>query len=321
MVPPRTASQGPRLWWTHTCLVSDLEPVFFKFQFATMPFMHFYVRRLSCIESRFPSIHYRRALLRREAHLKRASKAFEFGANWPQEGRGGMSALANLFWGAAIKLLAKERFPMMSVLIRKRPSLEIIALCAPLILSACLGPKKDPTRYYSLGFRGSSQAETLEAVLENRPSISLRVSIAQYLQKPHYTIRKQQEELIYKSHHRWAEPLQVAIETLLLSAIQGKSGGFRLIGQDEAGNSQMRVTHRLNLDIQHFEYLYGKGVFLKANWKIHGKGIGKYLIYEKCYRSSLDETSSVNDQVKGLRRLLDQLSLDVAQSLEALTAS
>jgi uncharacterized protein len=86
----------------------------------------------------------------------------------------------------------------------------IAALAAMLILPACLGPRVDASRYFTLPAAGATAAGAPVASVGIGP-----VSLPPYLSRPEVATRLGPEQIAYSANDRWAAPLdELAVRAL-----------------------------------------------------------------------------------------------------------
>ena len=85
-----------------------------------------------------------------------------------------------------------------------------VAVIVALLLPACLGPRVDASRYFTLPATGPSTARTPVASVGLGP-----VTLPPYLSRPEVATRIGPEQLAYASNDRWAAPLEdLAVRSL-----------------------------------------------------------------------------------------------------------
>lgn len=89
-----------------------------------------------------------------------------------------------------------------------RPAIAVLATL--LVLPACLGPRVDATRYFTLPAAGAAAAGSPIASVGIGP-----VSLPPYLSRPEVATRLGPEQIAYSANDRWAAPLdELAVRTL-----------------------------------------------------------------------------------------------------------
>lgn len=91
-------------------------------------------------------------------------------------------------------------------------------------------PQPDPTRHFVLS--GPSAEATNEAMAQGRLVVGLRtVQVAPYLDTKSMIVRRGENEILYRDYARWAEPLDTAINRMLVGRLYASGRVARVFPQ------------------------------------------------------------------------------------------
>jgi len=192
------------------------------------------------------------------------------------------------------------------------PSLYLF-LTLGFLLSGCTGldvlePRPDPTRFYSL------RAEVLPSVEASDSSIAIGIgptSIAGYLDRSAIVIDGGNNQLIYKSTDRWAEPLEESIGRFMtqhLSALLGTEtvGLTRILG---AANCDFRFGYTIN----RLDGAAGGPVKLDVSWWIKDRnGVDLFFGHDRISGNANIEAGDIRAYVDGMEWVLHEWAVIVA---------
>jgi uncharacterized protein len=181
-----------------------------------------------------------------------------------------------------------------------RPALAVIAV---LLLPACLAPRTDASRYFTLPTVGPPAAGTPVASLGLGP-----VTLPPYLSRPEVATRLGPEQIGYSSIDRWAAPL----EDLAIQAL-GEDLRARLPARDVVRWPWPLGTPpdiAASVDFVRFEGDQAGGATIHARWTVTARGrspvAGETRLHEP------GAPGDVPGSVAALGRALGALAADLA---------
>jgi uncharacterized lipoprotein YmbA len=177
-------------------------------------------------------------------------------------------------------------------------------LPALLVLAACSSQPTEATRYYSLRTPGA----VASGEQESAPVYSLgRVELASYIDRPGLVREASDGEFLMARHHRWAEPLRVALRRFLALGIGAEAGQPVALMATSPQAARVDVT----IDQLHGDSR-GEAV-LVAYWEVFSSG-GEFSIHQYSGRSELSR-DGYTALVEAEQALLQDLARRIGQSL------
>jgi len=182
-----------------------------------------------------------------------------------------------------------------------------VAIVLLSLLPACLGPRTESSRYYTLP--EAAQAPAAPAPPAGAPSLGLGpITLPPYLARPELATRLGPERIAYAADDRWAAPLEDLLVRALAEGLRTGLPAREIVRWPWPLGSPPDVT--VSVDLLRFEADAAGGVTLEARWTVTRRG-GSALTGETRIREGA-APGDVAGSVAALGRALGALSRDIA---------
>ena len=189
---------------------------------------------------------------------------------------------------------------------QKSPNLPVSLMVASLLLIGCAGSPQVQDHDYLLRPQKLMVSSGSRSVVQLKP-----VTVAPYLDRKGLVLQTGDSEIRVARHHRWAEPLDEAVERYLQVTIANQANVTVESGPLTTDSDTATVTLRIN-------QLHGTEsgqVRLVADWKVDRDEHGSVLhSFDETTRQTADGYPALVD---AHAVLLDELGRAIADSLEA----
>jgi uncharacterized lipoprotein YmbA len=188
----------------------------------------------------------------------------------------------------------------------KRLSLPAGLLCAGLLLAGCAGSPAAQDHDYLL------RPQKLMVASGNRSVVQLKpVAVAPYLDQKGMVLQTGSSEIRVARHHRWAEPLDEAVERYLQVSIANQAD----VAVESTPLTTVEEDATVTVRINQLHGTESGQVRLVADWKVDRAGEEPMLhSYDESITQSADGYPAL---VAAHAELLDGLSGAIADSLKA----
>jgi uncharacterized protein len=193
------------------------------------------------------------------------------------------------------------------------------AACVALAGCSILAPQRDPSRFFTLSpltDQGSPDA----AGSTKAPPVTYGlgpVTLPAYLDRNEIAARVQQTEIVYSAKERWAEPLRTEVARTLLQNLSTLLSTDRMVPWPAA----VPVDRQIVVDFLRFERVDASSSQLVATWSVKDLHSGQLLAAKESSFNHTAASSSATDTVSALSADLADLSREIAQVVQGLTAS
>jgi len=181
----------------------------------------------------------------------------------------------------------------------------VIAVIAALLLPACLGPRVDASRYFTLPAAGPPAAGTPVASLGLGP-----VTLPPYLSRPEVATRLGPEQIGYSTTDRWAAPLEDLAVQALGEELRARLPARDLLRWPWPLGTPPEVT--ASVEFLRFEGDAAGGATIHARWTVSTRGrppvTGETRLHEP------GAPGDVPGSVAALGRTLGALAADLART-------
>jgi len=203
----------------------------------------------------------------------------------------------------------------------------VMAVVAAGLLAACMNPKEDPTRYYTLGMfkvdpdlyaaAGLSGETEEEASLSSGPHLDISVGVGPitmpgYLKRTRMVTRQSDSEIKYLETERWAQPLLESLQYALVGDLS------MLLWTDQVilhpWYKTRQPAYAVELDIGRFERAHDGSASLAARWTIRDAD-GEVLAAESFEQAIAADSSSIAASVNAQSQLVAAMSRAIADAL------
>jgi len=176
-----------------------------------------------------------------------------------------------------------------------------------LLLPACLGPRTESSRYYTLP--EAAQSPTAQAPATGAPSLGLGpITLPPYLDRPELATRLGPERITYASNDRWAAPLEELLVRALAEDLRTGLPAREIVRWPWPLGSPPEVS--ASVDLLRFEADPAGGATLEARWVVTLRG-GASVTGETRVREG-GAPGDAAASVSALGRALGVLARDVA---------
>ncbi len=141
----------------------------------------------------------------------------------------------------------------------------VAILAALSLLPACLGPRVDGSRYFTLPAAEAPAAGAPVAVLGLGP-----VTLPPYLSRPEVATRVSPEQVSYAGNDRWAAPLEDQVGRALAEELRARLPARKVVHWPWALSPGPDVA--VAVDLLRFEADAGGGATLHARWTVTARG-------------------------------------------------
>ena len=197
--------------------------------------------------------------------------------------------------------------------------LTFAATCAALAGCSILAPQRDPSRFFTLGPL-TDQGSPDTAGATKAPSVTYGlgpVTLPAYLDRNEIAARVQQTEIVYSAKERWAEPLRTEVARTLLQNLSALLSTDRIVAWPAA----VPVDRQIAVDFLRFERVDATSSQLVASWSVKDLHSGQVLAAKDSSFTHTAASSSATDTVNALSADLADLSREIAQVLQGLSAT
>lgn len=191
-----------------------------------------------------------------------------------------------------------------------RLSLVLLGVVCGLAACASSGPA---TRYYSL-FSDSS----IEPVEHSLGNISIGVGpviLPDYIENPSVVSLTSGQQVRVSGYHAWAGNLKESMTRVLADDISGALKLDAVWGFP--WDNRVRPDYQIRVVVEQFDGVRGGQVHLRAKWTLLNKSADKVLSVGSVSLFEASAGSGIDNYVAALNRLLNRLSLTIAEKLGA----
>ena len=205
-------------------------------------------------------------------------------------------------------------------------------LAVSVLVSACLNPKADPTRYYVLatlsedpglypaaGLVGDTEEQ---ASLSSGPHMDISVGVGPitlpgYLSRTRMVTRQSDNEIDYLEAERWAQPLEESLRYAVASDLGMLLWTDRMVVHPWYTASA--PSYSVSVDITRFERGPDGAASLHARWTVRDAE-GAVLATEPFVREWPTGGDSIGAAVNAQSQLVAAMSRDIADALRRLAS-
>lgn len=202
-----------------------------------------------------------------------------------------------------------------------------MAVAAAGLLTACMNPKEDPTRYYTLAMfkvdpdlyaaAGLSGETEEQASLSSGPHLDISVGVGPitmpgYLKRTRMVTRESDNEIMYLETERWAQPLMESLQYAIVGDLSMLLWTDQVILHPWYNTRQ--PAYAVELDIGRFERAHDGSASLAARWTIRNAE-GEVLAAESFNQSIAVDGTSIAASVNAQSQLVAAMSRDIADAL------
>jgi uncharacterized lipoprotein YmbA len=202
-----------------------------------------------------------------------------------------------------------------------------MAVAAAGLLAACMNPKEDPTRYYTLAMfkvdpdlyaaAGLSGETEEQASLSSGPHLDISVGVGPitmpgYLKRTRMVTRESDNEIKYLETERWAQPLMESLQYAIVGDLSMLLWTDQVILHPWYNTRQ--PAYAVELDIGRFERTHDGSASLAARWTIRNAE-GEVLAAESFNQAIAADSSSIAASVNAQSQLVAAMSRDIADAL------
>lgn len=203
----------------------------------------------------------------------------------------------------------------------------LLVSAVSVLVSACLGPKADPTRYYVLAMIGGDpglyDAAGLvgdteeEASLSAGPHLDISVGVGPitmpgYLKRTRLVTRQSDNELKYLETERWAQPLEESLQYALAENL-----GSLLWTDDVVLHPWYKTRqpeYSVEVDVGRFEGRADGSAALVARWTVRDPD-GALVVAGSFDRVLPADGASIANTVSAQSQLVAAMSREIADAL------
>jgi uncharacterized lipoprotein YmbA len=203
----------------------------------------------------------------------------------------------------------------------------LLVLAVSVLVSACLNPKADPTRYYVLatlsedpglypaaGLVGDTEEQ---ASLSSGPHMDISVGVGPitlpgYLSRTRMVTRRSDNELDYLETERWAQPLEESLHNVVASDLGMILWTDRMVLHPWYSTSA--PSYSVSVDITRFERGPDGAAALHARWIVRDAE-GEMLANEPFFMELPTGGESIGAAVNAQSELVAAMSRDIADAL------
>ena len=195
-------------------------------------------------------------------------------------------------------------------------------LAFTLVFYSCLGgPSQTPaTRFYVLNPLDSAEnTNRPEPVMRLDEKVSLGIGpirLSQVLDRPQIIIRTSQNEIRVADLDRWAAPLQENITNVLADNLTTLLSTGSIL--KFPWKMTLPIEYQIVLEITRFDGMPGDNVDLRARWAILGENGRNVYAKAKTVLTERIGRDTIAEMVYALSRLVEKLSLEIAQEIKRL---
>jgi uncharacterized lipoprotein YmbA len=198
--------------------------------------------------------------------------------------------------------------------------LSIILGVAMVVLTGCAS--SSPSKFYQLNPTGAQTSVTRDEPRLGSVIVSIGpVRIPDYLDRPQIVTRSGKNELNLAEFHRWAGSLESDVARVLVEDISSllPADRFFITRWAPFSESQLPVSYKVELRVDHFEGTLGDSVLLKTQWGIFSREKGLLLKRETSISEQVNG-ATYDAMVEAMSRALERLSRDIADSILSVAA-
>ena len=184
----------------------------------------------------------------------------------------------------------------------------IAVLVALSILPACLGPRVDTSRYFTLPPAGSPAAGVLVASVGLGP-----VTLPPYLSRPEVATRLGPEQIAYSTNDRWAAPLEDLAFQALSEELRARLPAREVLRWPWPLGAPPEVG--VSVEFLRFESDAAGGATLQARWTVSARGRAPAAGETRLHEGGAP--GDVPGSVAALGRALGALAADIAAAARA----
>ena len=181
---------------------------------------------------------------------------------------------------------------------------------AGLLVTACLGPKADPTTFWVL----SPQAPPAAATGSPGPAVGIGpVTLPEYLGRPQLVSRVDEHQVLVDEFSRWAEPLDDMLADALVEQIRAEVRPVSLVRYPWRAGQIPDVSVRVQ--VSRFEPRASGEVLLQATWQVldrEGKQLSSHASEHR-----VPAGPSVKEAVAAMSQAAGQLAKEISGALRA----
>lgn len=189
----------------------------------------------------------------------------------------------------------------------------LLAACTPPALDnlSNIGKESDPTRFYTL----TATAQPGEAAALPQPVIGVGpVSVADYLDRSHIVIRKDDTRLELADFDRWAGNPAKEVQRVTIANLATLLGNERVVGYP--WKSDVNPDMSLEIAVERLEYGADGKAWLVAAWQLYGEGGRVPLAFRRSVLS-VESDSGYAGITAALSTLAGQLAEQIADAARA----
>jgi hypothetical protein len=184
----------------------------------------------------------------------------------------------------------------------------IAVLAALSVLPACLGPRVDTSRYFTLPPAGSSAAGAPVASVGLGP-----VTLPPYLSRPEVASRLGPEQIAYSANDRWAGPLDELTVQALSEELRARLPAREVLHWPWPLGAPPDVT--ASVEFLRFEADAAGGATIQARWTVSARGRAPAAGETRLHEGGAP--GDVPGSVAALGRALGALAADLAAAARA----
>ena len=190
----------------------------------------------------------------------------------------------------------------------------ITVMCAAFILTACSSSPN--SSFYLLKAKASGSGENITVDFDQSIIVG-PIALPDYLKREEIIFRSEAHQVTVAEYHRWAEPLDRRITTLIASNLSSRFGAEKVIDYYANFTSNPDITVRVR--ISEFGPTTSGEVELLATWEIASRNTREPALFSADISTSVASGAATADDVAAavdaMNRALNELSDDIAESI------
>lgn len=203
----------------------------------------------------------------------------------------------------------------------------VMAVVSAGLLAACMNPKEDPTRYYTLAMfkvdpdlyaaAGLSGGTEEQASLSSGPHLDISVGVGPvtlpgYLRRTRMVTRQSDNEVKYLETERWAQPLEESLKYAMVGNLSTLLWSDRVISYPWYATAQ--PDYSVEVDISRFERRSDGAATIAARWIVRDAD-GARLAADTFDRVLPADSASIAATVQAQSELVAAMSRAIADAL------
>ena len=190
-----------------------------------------------------------------------------------------------------------------------------IILCAIGFLASCASVPAE--HFYAL----TAEAPVQRALAGSAEDLSISVgpvTLAEIVDHPQLVVTVAVNRVVILDQQRWAEPLASEISRVVALNLARQLGASKVSAQPQIGGTV--AAFRVALDVQRFESIAGKEVFIETLWTLRRTAGGEPISGRSMVKEPL-ASSGYDAIVAAHSRALAELSRDIARTISLISVS